>query len=56
MNTNSTLLLLLNIPELYLGQPLELKVILELVIFQRFFVPKMVLYQLPISSQFQPAD
>ena len=47
MNTNSTLL---NISELYLGQPLEL--ILELVIF----VPKMVLYQLPISSQFQPAD
>ena len=52
MNTNSTLLLLLNIPEFYLGQPLELKFILELVIF----VPKMVLYQLPISSQFQPAD
>ena len=52
MNTNSTLLLLFDIPELYLGQPLELKVILELVIF----VPKMALYQLPISSQFKPAD
>ena len=50
--TNGTLLPLLYIPELYLGQPLELEVILDLVIFET----KMALYQLPISSPFQPAD